>query len=309
MWCSPAGERKLSAMSDMNEQMNTAATELLNLLELERLEVDLFRGIGSGGETSTRIFGGHVIAQALAAAYGTVETRLCHSLHAYFMRPGDPKIPVIYSVDRARDGSSFTTRRVTAVQHGRQILNMSASFHLAEEGWTYQHEMPKVKGPEGLVSRMDMRQEHAHKINEKYRAEFLRPRPIEIREVEPQDYFEPKTASDANHLWFRMQGAQAAGPAMQHCLLAYASDMSLLGSSMRPHGLTWFKGNVMTASLDHAMWFHGPIEFGNWHLYAMDAPFTGGARGFNRGSIFDENGRLLASVAQEGLMRPVAARV
>ncbi|MDK3072655.1 acyl-CoA thioesterase II [Sedimentitalea sp. JM2-8] len=285
--------------------MNDVAKELLDLLDIEQLEVDLFRGTGSGGETTTRIFGGHVIAQALAAAYKTVPDRLCHSLHAYFIRPGDPNIPVIYSVDRARDGGSFTTRRVVAIQHGKQILNLSASFHVKEEGWDYQHPMPKVDGPAGLMSRAEQRDLYADKIPESHRSDFLRPRPIEIREVDPRDLLDPKPADDVNHLWFRMPDATGASPQLQHILLAYASDMNLLGSSLRPHGLTWFKREVMSASLDHAMWFHAPIRFENWHLYTMDAPFTGGGRGFNRGAIYSEDGTLVASVAQEGLVRPI----
>ncbi|MEJ6709173.1 MAG: acyl-CoA thioesterase II [Amylibacter sp.] len=285
--------------------MSDELAELLNLLEIEQLEVDLFRGIGEGGETTVRIFGGQVIAQALAAAYKTVEGRLCHSLHAYFIRPGDPSIPVIYSVDRARDGGSFTTRRVIAIQHGKQILNMSASFHVNEDGWDHQHVMPQTKGPDGLQSRAEQREENIDRIPEKYRSDFLRKRPIEIREVAPQDWFEPVKASDENHLWFRVPGAAGADAKMQHCLLAYASDMNLLGSSLRPHGQSFFKGQVMTASLDHAMWFHKPVNFEDWHLYSMDSPFTGNARGFNRGTIFTQSGELVASVAQEGLVRPI----
>lgn len=281
------------------------AEELLDLLDIEQLEVDLFRGTGAGGETTKRIFGGHVIAQALAAAYRTVPDRLCHSLHAYFIRPGDPSIPVIYQVDRARDGGSFTTRRVVAIQHGRQILNMSGSFHINEDGWDYQHRMPEVPGPDGLLTRAELRDTYADRVPEKIRDDFLRKRPIELREVAPRDFFTPEVADDANHLWFRMQAAKGQTAQMQHCLLAYASDMNLLGSSLRPHGLTWFTGDVMTASLDHALWFHGPVEFDQWHLYAMDAPFTGGARGFNRGSIYNQSGTLIASTAQEGLLRPL----
>ncbi|GGA27978.1 acyl-CoA thioesterase [Neptunicoccus cionae] len=285
--------------------MTDIVAELLNLLEIEQLEVDLFRGIGSGGETTMRIFGGQVIAQALAAAYKTVDGRLCHSLHAYFIRPGDPSIPVIYSVDRARDGGSFTTRRVIAIQHGKQILNMSASFHVEEEGLHHQHEMPAVPEPDTLESRANWRENNKDKLPEKFRKEFLRARPIEIREVAPQDWFNPKVVDDKNHLWFRMPGARDANPQMQHCLMAYASDMNLLGSSLRPHGQTWFTGQLMTASLDHAMWFHTPVNFADWHLYTMDSPFTGGGRGFNRGTIFTHDGKLVASVAQEGLMRQV----
>ncbi|TMV13449.1 acyl-CoA thioesterase [Arenibacterium halophilum] len=279
------------------------AEELLDLLDIEQLEVDLFRGIGSGGETTMRIFGGHVIAQALMAAYRTVPDRLCHSLHAYFIRPGDPKIPVVYHVDRARDGGSFTTRRVVAIQHGKQILNLSASFHVDEDGWSHQHPMPEVDGPEGLASRAELRDAISEKVPEPHRSDFLRPRPIELREIAPQDMFEPQPADDVNHLWFRMQAAAGRDPVMQHCLLAYASDMNLLGSSLRPHGITWWHGGVVTASLDHAMWFHAPISFDDWHLYSMDSPFSGGGRSFNRGSIFSRDGTLVASVAQEGLVR------
>jgi len=285
--------------------MTDGAAELLSLLDIEQLEVDLFRGTGSGGETTTRIYGGQVIAQALAAAYRTVPDRLCHSLHAYFIRPGDPSIPVIYQVDRARDGRSFTTRRVVAIQHGRQILNMSASFHVAEDGWDYQHPMPDVPAPETLPSMGEMRRTILDQIPEDRRVEFLRPRPIDMREVNPRDFFDPEPTSDINHVWFRMEQAAGTSPQMQHILLAYASDMNLLGSSLRPHGLTWFKPRQMTASLDHTIWFHAPLQFENWHLYAMDAPFTGGARGFNRGKVYSRDGVLVASVAQEGLMRPL----
>jgi acyl-CoA thioesterase-2 len=288
--------------------MTDVAAKLLELLDIEQLEVDLFRGIGTGGETTTRIFGGHVIAQALMAAYRTVPDRLCHSLHAYFIRPGDPSIPVIYQVDRARDGGSFTTRRVVAIQHGKQIFNMSASFHVTEEGWDHQHVMPQVGTPEDWPARPELRAAYVEKIPEKYRADFLRERPIELREVAPRDFFKPDKAGDRNQLWFRMEACKGQNAQMQHCLLAYASDMNLLGSSLRPHALTWFQGRVMSASLDHAMWFHAPIEFSDWHLYDLDAPWTGGARGFNRGSIYNQDGALVASVAQEGLMRPIKPR-
>jgi acyl-CoA thioesterase-2 len=289
--------------------MTDNTQELLEIIALERLEKDLFRGTGTGGETSVRIFGGQVIAQALSAAYQTVDGRLCHSLHAYFIRPGDPNIPVVYTVDRARDGGSFTTRRVTAIQHGKQILNMSASFHVDEEGWNHQHPMPEVEGPEDLKDRLQLRHEVADQVSDDHRSDFLRPRPIEIREIAPRDFFEPEPVSDKNHLWFRMRGAAGQDQQTQHCLLAYASDMNLLGSSLRPHGLTWMNAKAMTASLDHAMWFHNPLSFEDWHLYTMDSPFTGGARGFNRGSIFTKTGELIASVAQEGLVRPLRASV
>lgn len=285
--------------------ISEAAQELLALLEIEQLEDNLFRGIGTGGETSARIYGGQVIAQALQAAYHTVEGRMCHSLHAYFLRPGDPSRPVIYDVDRARDGGSFTTRRVVAIQHGRQIFNMSASFHNEESGWHHQHAMPDVLGPDGLENSASARKRQAERIPQERRTEFLRVRPIEIREVEPRDILEPAPMSDINHLWFRMADAAGQCPKTQQILLAYASDINLLASALRPHGVTWFGKNVMTASLDHAMWFHGAIDFKSWHLYALDAPFSGGARGMNRGKIYTQSGALVASVAQEGLMRPL----
>lgn len=280
-------------------------TELLELLTVERLEENLFRGTGAGGESLNRIFGGQVIAQALAAAYQTVPERLCHSLHAYFLRPGDPNVPVIYEVDRARDGGSFTTRRVVAIQHGHQILNMSASFHVKEEGWDHQHVMPAVAGPEGLQNRADQMAELKDRLPESFRESFLRPRPFEFREVEPRDLLNPVPKDDANQVWFRMVNAARESQIKQQILLAYTSDMYLLGSSLYPHGLTWFRPEVMTASLDHAMWFHAPIHLGDWHLYSMDAPFTGGGRGFNRGAMYRQDGTLVASVAQEGLIRPM----
>lgn len=233
---------------------------------------------------------------------------MCHSLHAYFVRPGDPSMPVVYQVDRTRDGGSFTTRRIVAVQNGKQILTMSASFHIQEEGWHHQHEMPSVAGPEGLLERAELRAGVADQLSEKHRDDFLRQRPIEVREIAPRDFFNPAPEDDVNHMWFRMPAAKGTDIAMQHCLLAYASDLNLLGSSLRPHGLSWFKKGVMSASLDHAMWFHAPVRFENWHLYTMDSPFSGGARGFNRGSVYTQEGALVASVAQEGLIRKYAPR-
>lgn len=283
--------------------MTEAERVLLDLLDIERLEVDLFRGTGSGGETPIRIFGGQVIAQALAAAYRTVDDRLCHSLHAYFIRPGDPSIPVIYQVDRARDGGSFTTRRVVAIQHGKQILNMSASFHIQDEGWDHHHQMPRMEAPETYPSRADLRMQYVDHVPEKLRGELLRERPIEVREASHLNPFNPEKSDDRNQVWFRMNAATNADQVTQHLLLAYASDMYLMSSGMRPHGLSWFTGEVNGASLDHALWFHAPVHFENWHLYSMDSPWGGRGRSFNRGSIYAQDGALIASVAQEGLMR------
>ena len=285
--------------------MTDAVSTLLSLLELERLELDLFRGITPEDEAERpRVYGGQVIAQALAAAYRTVgDDRLCHSLHAYFIRPGDPKIPIIYEVDRSRDGGSFTTRRVVAIQHGQQILNMSASFHVDEESWDHQHTMPEVKPPEELKSREEFRHEMKDKLPEEMRKHWDRPHPFDMREISGMNPFKPKPKSDENHLWFRTVREIEAPPAMHHCLIAWASDMNLLGSSLRPHGLHFMTENVMTASLDHAMWFHEPIRADEWLLYSMDSPKTGKGRGFNRGSIYTRDGTLVASVAQEGLVR------
>lgn len=285
--------------------MTEAERILLDLLDIERLEVDLFRGTGSGGETPTRIFGGQVIAQALAAAYRTVEDRLCHSLHAYFIRPGNPDKPVIYQVDRARDGGSFTTRRVVAIQNGKQILNMSASFHVQDEGWDHQHPMPTVNPPQTYPSRSELRHAYVDRVPEGFRGELLRERPIEVREVDHLDPFNPEVSDDRNKTWFRMAAAASADAKTQHLLLAYASDMNLMSSGLRPHGLSWFSGEFNGASLDHALWFHAPVKFQNWHLYVMDSPWTGQGRSFNRGSIYSEDGTPVASVAQEGLMRKV----
>ncbi len=290
--------------------MSDPVGDLLSLLDIERLEVDMFRGQSPENEISQRVFGGQVIAQSLVAAYRTVdtETRTCHSLHAYFIRPGDPKIPIIYEVDRARDGGSFTTRRVVAIQHGKQIFNLAASFHKTEPGWHHQHDMPDVPGPQDLESRLENRQRIEARIPEKYRKEWLRARAIEMREVDPLDPLEPQPAPDTHHLWFRTARKIDEAPWLHHCLMAYASDMALLGTGNRPHGISWMGGKLMTASLDHTMWFHAPIRFDDWHLYSMDSPYAGGARSFNRGAIYTRDGQLVASVAQEGLMRPITRR-
>jgi len=284
--------------------MTDSATELLKLLELDARGRDIFLGTGAGGETSTRIFGGHVIAQSLMAACLTVpQDRPCHSLHAYFLRPGSTSQPVEYHVERSRDGRGFTNRRVTAVQNGKQILNMTASFHLPRKGWSHQHPMPGVAGPEGLKERAELRAQAVDLINEDQRSDFVRARPIEIREVAPRDFIAPEPVDDHASMWFRMRAAQGRDPRVQQCVLAYASDLNLLAASLRPHGLTWFQGRVATASLDHAIWFHAPIRFENWHLYSVNSPWAGDERSFNCGAIYSRDGTLVASVTQEGLMR------
>ncbi|SDX23779.1 acyl-CoA thioesterase-2 [Albimonas donghaensis] len=294
-----------TAPGSASRPVEEPVTKLLRLLDIEQLELNLFRGDGGGGDTVIRIFGGQVIAQALAAACRTVEGRTCHSLHAYFIRPGDPSIPVIYEVDRARDGGSFTTRRVIAVQHGKQILNLAASFQVEEEGYHHQHDIPDVPGPEGLPSRSEFRGALAEASGNARLAEMVKNFPIEIREVDPVNPLAPVASGDVNHAWIRVSRPIEAEPWMQQCIMAYASDMNLLSSGSRPHAVSWLSGDIMSASLDHAMWFHGPVKADEWHLYTMDSPFAGGARSFNRGRIYDRQGRLVASVAQEGLMRPI----
>lgn len=282
-----------------------AVKALLDLLDIERIEVDLFRGQSPSERASQRVFGGQVIAQALVAAYRTVEDRHCHSLHAYFIRPGDPKVPIIYQVDHSRDGRSFTTRRIVAIQHGKQIFNMAASFHVAEEGWHHQHEMPETEGPENLETLHSQRLKIADRIPESFREDFTRERAIETRHVDPIDLFNPGKQDDHQKVWVRVADKIGDDIGLHHCLMAYASDMALLGTGARPHGITWLSGKMMSASLDHAMWFHAPTRFDDWHLYEMDSPYAGGARSFNRGKIYNANGQLVVSVAQEGLMRPI----
>lgn len=278
--------------------------DLINLLDLERIEVNLFRGL-SPDDGMKRVFGGQVIAQALVAAYRTVDTRICHSLHAYFIRPGDPTVPILYEVDRSRDGKSFATRRVIAVQHGEQIFNLAASFQLPEQGFVHQTPMPSVKKPDELKSEDELRALAKDHIPKEFQKQFARPRPIELKPVDPRQMISPVKTDPKKQMWMRARGAvDANNIALQQCLLAYASDMGILDTSTKPHGVNWFTGGVQMASLDHSMWFHEPFDISNWLLYAMDSPSASGARGFNRGEVFTESGTLVASVTQEGLMRP-----
>ncbi|MEO8812285.1 MAG: acyl-CoA thioesterase II [Caulobacteraceae bacterium] len=263
------------------------AENLIETLALERIEVNLFRGTAPRDQ-GPRIFGGHVIAQALLAAYETVEGRVCHSLHCYFIRPGDPAVPILYEVDRARDGRTFTTRRVTAIQHGEQIFNLAASFQVAETGLEHQDPMPAVARPETLPEQPQWGD---------------RPRPIEMKPVDLQDFTAPRVAPPIQNIWMRAKAPLGDSPVLNQALIAYASDMSFLSTSMRPHGLGWQTPGLQTASLDHAIWFHRPSSFNDWHLYAQKSPSASGARGMNLGEIYNIDGRLVASTAQEGLMR------
>jgi acyl-CoA thioesterase-2 len=283
--------------------MSDAVEDLIQLLDLEKIEENLFRG-HSPDESWQRVFGGQVIGQALVAAYRTVEDRVCHSLHGYFIRPGDPKVPIVYEVDRARDGKSFTTRRVVGIQHGKQIFNLAASFQVPEKGFEHQANMPDVPMPEDLPSEVDLRQAAASQLPESIAKHFARPRPIEIRPVNPQKYINPEPMESTQYVWFRARKAIEEGNvALNQCIMAYASDMTLLDTCIRPHGVSWLSGKLQSASLDHAMWFHEPFRADEWILYAMDSPSASGARGFNRGSLYTRDGRLVASVAQEGLIR------
>jgi acyl-CoA thioesterase-2 len=277
---------------------------LAETLQLERIEVNLFRGVTSDNGPG-RIFGGQVIGQSLLAAYETVEDRICHSLHCYFIRPGDPNIPIVFDVDRSRDGGSFTTRRVVAIQHGQQIFNLAASFQVAEEGFDHQSEMPKTPSWEGLEDDMVRRKRVMAKAPPEMRAWLERPQPIEMRTVGGHtEASRPAAREPIQQMWFRAKDAIGADPHMHQVIMAYASDMSLLGTSLRPHALDFNRGGLQTASLDHAMWFHRPTDFNQWHLYHQESPSASGGRGFNLGYIYRaSDGVLVASCAQEGLMR------
>jgi len=274
--------------------------ELIETLTLEQIEVNLFRG-RSPTEERTRIFGGQVVAQALTAAYKTVENRVCHSLQSYFIRPGDPSIPVLYQVERSRDGRSFTTRRVIAIQHGEQIFNMACSFQEPEDGFDHQSEMPDAPPPESVADDIE-RWRVVYKDDPASTARWVRERPIEMRPINPVDLLAPKKLPPRHMVWFRARENCGDDVALNQTLLAYASDYSLLGTALLPHGVTWLS-NVQTASLDHILWFHRPTNFARWHLYVQDSPSASGARGFNRGAIYRDDGVLVASAAQEGLLR------
>jgi acyl-CoA thioesterase-2 len=275
---------------------------LIDALALERIEVNLFRGVAPTGQ-GPRIFGGHVIAQALLAAYKTVEGRVCHSLHCYFIRPGDPTIPILYEVDRARDGRTFTTRRVTAIQHGEQIFNLAASLQVPEAGLEHQDPMPDVPRPDALPDERELRRAFLDKLPPKMREMAQRPRPIEMRPVDGDDFMAPKIGQSFQNIWMRANAAVGDDVVLNQAVIAYASDMSFLSTAMRPHGMGWQTPGLQTASLDHAIWFHGHSRFDDWHLYAQRSPSASGGRGFNLGEIYSQDGRLVASTAQEGLIR------
>lgn len=277
--------------------------KLCDLLTVEELDTDLYRGPRLPGGVG-RVFGGQVIAQALVAANHSVDDELwAHSLHAYFMRPGNENYPIIYRIERDRDGRSFSTRRIIALQRGKPILNMAANYQRPEEGLAHQFDMPDVPGPDGLQSEAEYWREHIELIPEPFRKRMLRQRSIELRPVERRNPAKPEKSEPYSYTWFRAVAPIGDDHRLHQAILSYASDMSLLGTSTLKHGISWMKDPLQMASLDHSLWLHEEFRADEWLLYATDSPWTGHARGFNRGQIFTQDGRLVASAAQEGLMR------
>lgn len=284
--------------------MTYTIDDLLILLDLEPIEFNIYRGqnrdIGSG-----RVFGGQVLAQGLVAAQRTVdEDRIAHSLHGYFILPGDLNVPIVYFVDRLRDGKSFTTRRVTAIQHGRAIFNMSVSFQIREPGLDHQLPMPEVPAPESLKSELEIIRAGAHQAPEPVRKVITQDRPMDFRIVEDIHPFDPQKQPPIRHMWMRAIGRMPDDALSHQAVLAYASDYGLLGTALQPHGKSYRRSDVQVASLDHSLWLHRPVRVDDWLLYVIDSPVAAGARGFSRGTIFTRDGQLVASVAQEGLTRP-----
>lgn len=277
--------------------------ELVGLLQLERLEDNLFRG--QSRDIGTKfVFGGQVLGQALAAAQNTVDpVREAHSLHAYFLRAGDIDAPIVYSVERTRDGGSFSSRRVVAIQHGQPILNGSVSFQTPEKSFEHQSSMPDVPAPEDIQPMQALSAERLAQLPVKLQRWLGIDTPIEFRHVWPQDKLHPEKRPAIQHVWFRLAHPIDQSPAMHRALLAYASDFNLIGTATLPHGISFYAQNVQVASLDHALWFHRPFRVDEWLLYSFDSPTAQGARGFARGQIFSRDGRLVASTAQEGLIR------
>lgn len=286
----------------MSKAPNNVMQEVLDLLDLETIEAGLFRG-SSHNFFGKNVFGGQVLGQALMAAGRTLEGRLAHSLHGYFLRAGDVTAPIVYQVEKIRDGKSFATRNVKAIQHGEIIFIMSASFAVTEEGLDHQTEMPKVDGPEGVPSETELRKLIAPMIPEKIRAVFARERPMEIRPINPVNPFAPVKQEARRLQWMKAQSRMPDDPFLHQCILAFASDFALMGTAMLPHGVSFMQNNMQAASIDHAMWFHRDFRVDEWLLYEMEGPNASASRGMNFGRIFTQDGRLVATTAQEGLMR------
>ncbi|WP_027545415.1 acyl-CoA thioesterase II [Bradyrhizobium sp. WSM2254] len=283
--------------------MPKAVIDLLAILDLETVEVNLFRG-NNPNPSSQRVFGGQVIGQAIAATCRTVEGRLPHSLHCYFIQPGDPQAPIIYEVERLRDGKSYSTRRATATQHGRAIFSIMVSFHAEEEGaFNHQDKMPEVQPPEKFTAEELSRQPIFSEMPEIIRRYYEPDRPVELRPVEIGRYFGERIHDGRIHIWMKSATKLPDDPALHICALAYASDLSLLDAVMARYGRTLFDGRILSGSLDHAMWFHRPFRADEWLLYAKESPSAQAGRGLTRGLIFKPDGTLVASVAQEGSVR------
>ena len=282
--------------------MNPQLADLLRLLELEPLEVNLFRG-ESRDIGSAQVFGGQVLGQALTAASATVEGRIVHSLHAYFLRRGDFNAPIVYQVDRSLDGHSFSNRRVVAIQHGEPIFNMAASFQASEEGLEHQIGMPAVPPPEDLSDSSAPPPELLARMPERVRQFLEQSRPFEYRLVQPLDYVAPRSEPPSRQVWFRAVDRLPPDEMLHRCLLAYLSDYFLLDTATLPHGSVFLRATIVMASIDHAMWFHRPLRVDDWLLYAVESPSASGARGFARAGVYARDGRLVASTAQEGLVR------
>lgn len=282
--------------------MDPRLAELLALLDLEQLEVNLFRG-ESRDIGAPQVFGGQVLGQALSAAAATVEARVVHSLHAYFLRRGDCNAPIVYQVDRSLDGHSFTNRRVVAVQHGEQIFNMTASFQVLETGFDHQIPMPSVPPAESLKDPRELPAAELAGLPERVRRFFERPRPFEFRPVQSIVPLKAQRAAPERQVWFRAAGPLPDGEMLHRRLLAYVSDFFLLDTATLPHRASLANPDMVMASIDHALWFHRPLRVDEWLLYAIESPSASGARGFSRASVFARDGRLVASAAQEGLMR------
>ena len=293
--------------TNVNPTPEALVAELVLLLDLEpRGGDDRFLGRKKKGGVG-RVFGGQAIAQALGAAERTVDdNRHCHSLHCYFLRGGSEDYPIDYQVMRDFDGGSFSNRRVVASQQGQPILNLTASFQVTQHGLEHQYQqMPDVPAPEDLKSDAELRREIADMVPNFYRDRLLQPWPIDSRPVEPRDWMFPQKSEPLSHIWFRTVAELPDDPRVHRAVLAYASDMHLLATSTRPHGVNWYRGEIKAASLDHAIWFHEPFRADEWLLYVTDSPWAGGSRGFTRGQIFSRDGRLVASTAQEGMIRPI----
>jgi acyl-CoA thioesterase-2 len=285
--------------------MNQLLDDLIKVMTLERLEMNLFRG-QSRDIGSPQVFGGQVLGQALVAATATADDRVVHSLHAYFLRRGDFNSPIVYEVDRALDGKHFSSRRVIAIQHGRQIFNMSASFQLPEAGLEHQNSMPDVPPPESLRDLESHYRDVLDQLPSGARRMLEQRRPFEFRPVEPPDHLRREKSVPLKYIWFRTVDKLPDDEALHRCLLAYVSDFHLLDTALKPHGISMVSPKLVIASVDHAMWFHRSVRVDEWLLYAIDSPSASGARGFARGSVFARDGRLVASAAQEGLMRVMA---